>query len=83
MIVGWTSNAEAGVCLVHVEGIDAGTTDNTVALFAMGAAGTHNPGSDVTAAAVLWCDNSGRPLGSGEDTSESTRATVTVAVVEP
>lgn len=83
MIVSSTSNAGYDVCIVHVEGVDPGTGDNEVAAFAMGAAGRHNRGFDVSSASVIWCDDRGRPLAAGVDTSEATRATVTCAVVEP
>jgi len=82
MIVWKTENVDTTHCLVRVEGIEPGVPDTTVRLFALGAAARHNPGYDATAAGLEWCDEHGRPLPVGSDTTCSTIARVLCTVAD-
>lgn len=84
MIIHSTENTTGHTCRVRVEGIDRGTPDTLVRLFAQGAAGAHNKGYVIPASSpVQWCDEFGRPLADGSDTTDATVARVLCEVTEP
>jgi hypothetical protein len=80
VIIHSTSNG-AGICHVRVEGIEQ-RSDTIVALFAMGAAGKHNPGYDVASGRVTsYYDDTLHVIPEGDDTSEALGAFVVCEVV--
>lgn len=83
MIIHSTANTTSGTCLVRVEGIEPGMAQPIVQIFAQGAAGKHNPGYDVPASALQWCDGQGEPLPDGSDTTGATIARVLCRIEAP
>jgi hypothetical protein len=84
MIVHSTANTLDDDCVVQVEGIEPGTPESTVRLFAHGAAAKHNTGYQVqTSHRLVWLDDQGRALGAHLDTTDSTSARVLCRVVAP
>jgi len=83
MIIHSTSNTIDGKCLVQVEGIEPGSPEQIVRLFAQGAAGAHNKSHVVAASALVWVDDQGRALSAEVDTTDATCARVLCGIEKP
>lgn len=83
MIIHSTINIGPTSCLVYVEGIAPGMSEEVVQLFAQGAAAERNRGFRVESSALEWRGEDWMPLPEGSDTTDATCARVLCKVVEP